>query len=46
MASIARGRYLVQIGDFFVEMGESGFEGLAMARMSGGVEIVGNPNAG
>jgi hypothetical protein len=31
---------LTQIGDFFVEVGEGGFEGLAMVGMSGGSEIV------
>ncbi len=32
---------LTEVGDFFVEVGESGFEGLAMVGMSGGGEVVG-----
>ncbi len=36
---------LTQIGDFLVEMGEGGFEGLAMVWMSGGSEVVHDADA-
>src|SRR6266550_3595382 len=37
---------LTQIGDFFVEMGEGGFKGLAMVGMSGGSEVVHDTDTG
>jgi len=33
---------LVEVSDFFVEVGESGFERLAVVGMSGGRKVVGN----
>ena len=36
---------LAEIGDFFVQMGEGSFEGLAMVGMSGGREVVGDTDA-
>ena len=36
---------LAEVGDFFVEVGESGFEGFAVVGMSGGGEIVGDAGA-
>jgi hypothetical protein len=36
---------LVQVGDFFVEVSESGFERLAMIGVCCGVEVVSNPDA-
>jgi hypothetical protein len=38
-------RGLTQIGDFFVEVGEGGFERFAMVGMSGGSEVVGDADA-
>jgi len=37
---------LVQVGDFFVEVSESGFERLAMIGVCCGIEVVRNPDAG
>ena len=37
---------LVQVGDFFVEVSESGFERLAMIGICCGIEVVRNPDAG
>ena len=34
------GKRLSQIGDFFVEVGEGGFEGFTVVGMSGGGEVV------
>ena len=36
---------LAEVGDFFVEVSEGGFEGLAMVGVSGGSEVVGDADA-
>ena len=36
---------LAEVGDFFVEVGEGGFEGFAVVGMGGGSEIVGDADA-
>ena len=36
---------LGEVGDFFVEVGQGGFEGFAVIGMSGGAEIVGDAGA-
>jgi len=36
---------LAEVGDFFVEVGEGGFERLAVVGMSGGGEVVGDADA-
>jgi len=33
-------RMLTEVGDFFVEVGEGGFERFAMIRVSGGSEVI------
>jgi hypothetical protein len=38
-------RRLGQVGDFFVEVGEGGFEGFAVIGVGGGGEVVGDAGA-
>ena len=40
MTSTARSKLLGEIGDFFVEMGEGGFQGFAVIGVGGGRQIV------
>jgi hypothetical protein len=44
MVEVLDEKALVQVGDFLVEVGESGFEGLAMVRICGGFQIVRDPD--
>jgi len=37
---------LVQVGDFFVEVGEGGFERLAMIRICCGFQVMSNSDPG
>jgi hypothetical protein len=42
LAQQARAENLLESGDFFVEVGQRGFEGFAVVRMGGGRQIVDN----
>jgi hypothetical protein len=45
LTEIARFFSLAEVGDFFVEVGEGGFEGFAVIGVSGGGEVVGDSSA-